>query len=489
MNNLKNTDTKPMGRLDPSDWEAFQTALNTIVTAALEKFRSTAGDRVWTPPPDSLKKTLEEALPQKGTDLSELTERLIGLLPYGVGNTHPRFFGWVHGSGTPGNLLAEIIAAAMNPNCGGRDHIAIYIERQLIGWCKTLMGFPETASGLIVTGTSMATLIAAKTARDAALSFSNRALGLNGARLTAYTSEQAHSCIARAFDLLGLGSDALRKVRVTPEFKIDVEDLTRQIERDRALGFQPFFLAGTAGTVNTAAIDDLVQLAEISRRENLWFHIDGAFAACAMTSPEIRPKLKGIEQADSIAFDFHKWMHVNYDAGCVLIRHADLHHQAFTSRPDYLAAGGKAVAAGDPWPVDFGPELSRGFRALKVWAHWLEHGSEKIGQAITMNCQQAAYLARRIDADKRFERAAPVSLHICCLRYNAPGLSPDAGDTLNARIVEQIQWQGLAVPSTTRLNGRLVIRVNITNHRTRQEDMDILFEALEHWGHKLSAQP
>ena len=471
-----------MGDLDPKDWDEFESALDAVLRAAIDKFRTADEGRVWTPPPGALKRSLVEPIPAVGLPLEALTPRLIELLPYGVGNTHPRFFGWVHGAGAPGNLLAEIVGAAINANCGGRDHIAIYIERQVIEWCRSLFDFPERSSGLIVSGTSMATIIAAKTARDAALDYASRAQGVGQAKLTGYVSAEAHSCLARAFDMIGLGTDALRIIPVNAAFQIDVQALAEQVRYDRENGCLPFFLAGTAGTVNTGAIDDLAALAAFAQKQKLWFHVDGAFGASAITSSDIAPRLVGIQQADSIAFDFHKWMHVNYAAGCVLIRDRALHRNAFANRPDYLAADGEALAGGNPWPVDFGPDLSRGFTALKVWAHLLEHGTDRIGRSITENCQHAAYLGERIDAHVDFELLAPVSLNVCCFRYVRPGASDTALDALNAKMVARLQIEGVAAPSTTRIRERLAIRVNITNHRTRREDLDILLEALEAYG-------
>lgn len=467
-----------MSTLDPEDWDAFRTAANTTLDAAIEKFQSAREGRVWTPTPEALKARLARNLPAQPGDLDAITNQLIELLPYGVGNTHPRFFGWVHGAGSPGNLIAEIAASALNANCGGRDHVGIYVERQVVDWCRTLFAFPQSSSGLIVSGTSMATIIASKTARDRALDYASRRRGISGARLVGYTSEEAHACLARAFDMIGLGTDALRKVAVTPDFQIDLNDLRQQVARDRAAGLQPFFLAGTAGTVNTGAIDDLSALAKFAADEKLWFHVDGAFGACAITAPNIAPRLHGIERADSLAFDFHKWMHVNYDAGCVLIRDATAHRKAFANRPDYLAADGQALAGGEPWPVDFGPELSRGFRALKVWAHLQEHGTEKIGKAIARNCEQAAHLGALVDAHPDFELLAPVTLNICCFRYVRPGLTESELDELNENMIAKIQLDGSAAPSSTRINERLAIRVNITNHRTRIEDVELLLNAL-----------
>ena len=477
---LSELDIRPAdGELDPKDWDEFTQAVNRVLDGAIAKFQAASSGRVWTPTPDTLKADLQTALPSAPTDLAALTDQILALMPYGVGNTHPRFFGWVHGSGAPGNLLAEIAASALNANCGGRDHVGIYVERQVVDWCKTLFSFPAEASGLLVSGTSMATIIAAKTARDEALAFASRQNGVQGAKLVGYTSEQAHTCLARAFDMIGLGTDALRKITCNAEGQMDPNALRQAIAADRANGAHPFFLAGTAGTVNTGAIDDLTALADVAEEHALWFHVDGAFGACAMISSEIAPRLSGIDQADSLAFDFHKWMHVNYDAGCVLIRDGDAHRKAFASRPDYLAADGTALAGGEPWPVDFGPELSRGFRALKVWAHLKEHGTEKIGRSISRNCAQAARLGQLVEAHHFFELLAPVSLNICCFRYTAPGLSEHELEALNAQLIEQIQLSGIAAPSSTRIHGRFAIRVNITNHRTQFEDVEILLNALE----------
>ncbi|MEQ9315359.1 MAG: pyridoxal-dependent decarboxylase, partial [Henriciella sp.] len=291
-----------------------------MVDTAVDKMERASEGRVWTPVPDALKRDLSETFPGAGSAPDGLDEALARLLPYGFGNTHPRFFGWVHGGGTPAGLVPEIIAAAMNSNAGGRDHAAIYVERQLISWVRELFGFPVSASGLTVSGTSMATLVALKAARDAATNFAARTGGVSETKLVGYTSSEGHSCLARAFDLLGLGSNALREISVDDEFTIDVGALQETIEKDSANGYVPFVVIGTAGTVNTGAIDDLAALRQVASESQLWLHVDGAFGAAGILSDELRPKLSGIETADSLAFDFHKWLHVNYDAGFVLVR-------------------------------------------------------------------------------------------------------------------------------------------------------------------------
>jgi aromatic-L-amino-acid decarboxylase len=291
------------------------------------------------------------------------------VLPYAVGNAHPGFMGWVHGSGTPVGMLAEMLAAGLNANLGGRDQIPIEVERQILQWMRELFSFPDTASGLFVTGTSMANLISVLVARTAVLGKEVRQQGIAASdkRLTAYASAGAHGCIAQALDLAGFGMAALRIIPVNDQYQMDCSALEQAIAADRSAGFTPFFIAATAGSVDVGAIDDLTVLADIAQRESLWFHVDGAYGALAMLAPDIAPRLNGIQRADSIAFDFHKWGQVPYDAGFILVRDGTMHYDSFASPAAYLRREASGMAGGSPWPCDFGPDLSRGFRALKTW--------------------------------------------------------------------------------------------------------------------------
>lgn len=465
--------------LDPKDWDAFRTLAHRMLDASINKMQANATGRVWTPFPDELKQNFDAELPTSGHGALQTQAHIEQLLPYGVGNTHPRFFGWVHGSGTPGNLIADIAAAAMNANLGGRDHGAMYVEKQVERWCRELFEFPESASGLVVSGTSIATVIAIKVARDRCFAFESRKAGMHAHNLVGYTSTQTHSCVARAFDILGLGSDALRKVEVNDRFEIDLPSLHNAIAQDKANGKQPFLIVGTAGAVNVGAIDDLEALADIAASENMWLHVDGAFGAVGVLSDKLKPRLSGIKRADSLAFDFHKWMHVNYDAGFVLVRSEDLHRRAFSERPDYLKGAERGLAAGNPWPVEYGPELSRGFRALKVWTQLNEHGTDKLGALVTRNCEQASYLAELVGQRDHMELLAPVAMNICCFRVLGNGQSEQQLDALNNEIVVQLQLRGIAAPSTTVLHGKVAIRVNITNHRTQFSDLDVLVDAVD----------
>jgi len=472
--------------LDPADWPATRALAHKMLDEALGLIEGVRERPVWQPVPGDVKQALAGPLPLEGLGADETAaEAAKFILPYPTGNIHPRFFGWVHGSGTAGGVIAEMLAAAMNSNVGGREHGAVHVERQVIGWCKELFGFPEAASGLLVSGTSMATIIALTVARNTVLGPHARKLGTAGAPLAAYTSCEAHSSVARACELLGLGSEALRSVAVDADFRLDPAALLATIRADKAAGCKPFAVIATAGTVNTGAIDPLAEIADICAAENVWLHVDGAFGALAMLSDTLAPRLAGIERSDSLAFDFHKWLHVPYDAGCVLVRDGSAHRAAFSSRPTYLASNARGLSAGEPWPCDFGPELSRGFRALKVWFTLKEHGAHKLGASIQDNCRLARLLGTKIESDPRFELLAPVSLNIACFRMLAPGLTREQLDHFNETVVAELQERGIAAPSTTRINGRLAIRINITNHRTREADIETLMEALARIGEEL----
>lgn len=434
---------------------------------------------VWQPIPQEVRDIFRQPLAGEALDLAAAHDTFMkNVLPYSVGNAHPGFMGWVHGGGTPVGMLAEMLAAGLNANLGGRDQIPVEVERQVVQWVRELFGFPETASGLFVTGTSMANLISVLIARTAALGVSVRQNGIGaGQRLSAYTSARAHISIALAMDIAGIGSDALRMIPVNGRHQMDVGALEQAIAADRKAGLTPFFIAGTAGTVDIGAVDDLAALAEIARRAGIWFHVDGAYGALAMLAQDIAPRLRGIERADSIAFDFHKWGQVPYDAGFALVRDGALHYNTFASPAAYLRRETRGMAAGSPWPCDFGPDLSRGFRALKAWFTIQVYGSEKLGRVISNTCALAQYMKQRIEAAPMLELLAPVSLNIVCYRYRCK-----EADRVNAGIVVALQESGIAAPSSTTIDGHFAIRAAIVNHRTNMSDIDALINATIKFG-------
>ena len=466
--------------LDPQDWNEIRAQGHRMLDDMIDYAANIRERPVWSPIPDDVRARFRESLPLKPSDLGEVYREFTDcIVPYATGNVHPGFMGWVHGGGTAVGMLAEMLAAGLNANLGGRDHIPIEVERQIVEWTRAMFGFPAEASGLFVTGTSMANLMAVLVARTSALGSLVRrhGIGNEGALLTAYTSAAAHGCVAKAMDLAGFGSDALRCIKVDRFHRIDVAALRAQIAIDREAGLKPFLVVGSAGTVDIGAVDDLRALSDVCREENLWFHVDGAYGALGIISPALASRLAGLENADSIALDFHKWGQVPYDAGFLIVRDGRKHQEAFAAPAAYLRREIRGLAAGSQWPCDLGPDLSRGFRALKTWFTLKTYGTEKLGAMITRTCALAGYLEARILAEPRLELLAPVQLNIVCFRYRA-----DDGNQINGDIVADIQESGIAAPSTTVLDGQLAIRAAIINHRTDTCDIDALVSAVLDFG-------
>ncbi|MDD5297098.1 MAG: pyridoxal-dependent decarboxylase [Rhodocyclaceae bacterium] len=475
--------------LDPEDWPGLRAQGHRMLDDMLDYLESLnrrPPRPVWQPIPDEARAGFRKPLPRAPGDLAEAHRRFMdSVLPYSVGNAHPAFMGWVHGGGTAVGMLAEILAAGLNANLGGRDHMPIEVERQIVAWMRELFAFPDSASGLFVTGSSMANLIAVLVARTSALGPGVRGGGVAAldARLTAYASRAAHGCIAQAMDIAGLGSEALRLIATDDDYRMDIAALEKAIAADREQGFTPFFICGTAGTVDVGSVDDLTAIAALARREGVWFHVDGAYGALGMLTPELAPLLAGIEQADSIACDFHKWGQVPYDAGFILVRDEQKHRAAFASAAAYLRRDTRGLAAGSPWPCDYGPDLSRGFRALKTWFTLQVYGADRLGRAIAGTCALARHLKARIEAEPELELLAPVALNIVCFRYRAQD-----ENWVNRELVLRLHESGIAAPSTTVLDGRLAIRAAIVNHRTKIEDVEALVAAVLRFGAEIASQ-
>ena len=476
---VRNTQAAVTGTsLDPQDWTEFRALAHRMLDETIDGIANVRARPVWQPIPDEVRAALRTEVPRNATDLAEVYREFSEhVAPYATGNVHPGFMGWVHGGGTAVGMLAEMLAAGLNANLGGRDHMPIEVERQIVDWMRRLFAFPEGASGIFVTGTSMANLMAVLVARTNALGALVRqhGIGNDGALLTAYASKAAHGCISRAMDIAGFGTDALRKIDIDADHRIDVAALRAQIATDREVGFRPFLVAASAGTVDIGAIDDLRAIAALCREEGIWFHVDGAFGALAILSPEFAPLLDGIELADSIALDFHKWGQVPYDAGFLLVRDGERHRQAFAQPAAYLQREARGLAAGAVWPCDLGPDLSRGFRALKTWFTLKTFGTDRLGEVIARSCALAKYLEARVLAEPRLELLAPVNLNIVCFRYRAD-------DAVNREIVADVQESGIAAPSGTTLDGKFAIRAAIVNHRTGETDIDALLAAVLEFG-------
>ncbi|MBB4199565.1 cytochrome D ubiquinol oxidase subunit I [Rhodoblastus sphagnicola] len=458
--------------LDPENWEDFRRLSHRALDDALDDLMSLRERPVWRETPADALARLDDAAPAQGVGLEQvLAEFVRDIQPFGVGNRHPAFFGWAHGAGTPVGMVAELLSAGLNLNCGGRNHVGVALEKKIAAAMAKLFGFPATASGLFVTGASQANFHGVVMARRAALGADVRENGLQGASLRAYASTQAHGCVEQAMDLAGLGTAALRKIPCDADGRMRLDLLRAAIAADRARGDRPFLLVASAGTVNFGAFDPLEELADLAAREKLWLHVDGAFGALTVFSDKLKPLVAGIERADTIAFDFHKWAHVPYDAGFILARDGAAQRAAFAAPAAYLSRTETGLAKGEIWPCDLGPDLSRGFRALKVWMTLRAYGFARLGECMERNCADARVLAGLIDASEEFVRAAPVPLNIVCFRLK------HADDAANRALVERLHVDGVAAPSLTRLDGHTAIRCAIFNHRTRSGDVEAFFNA------------
>ncbi|HEY0143204.1 MAG TPA: pyridoxal-dependent decarboxylase [Thermoanaerobaculia bacterium] len=468
--------------LDPADWSPLRSLGHQMLDDIFDHLASLREQPAWQPMPAAVRAALREPLPRdaQGPDAA-YADFLENVLPYRNGNLGPRFWGWVQGNGTPVGMLADFLASAMNPHLAGFDHAPALVEQQVIDWLVELMGMPSGASGVLTSGGTVANLIGLAVARQAKCGFDVREDGMQSEHplLTVYCSTEAHGWARRAMEVLGLGNRALRRVAVDAELRMDVDALREAIAADRAKGARPICVIATAGTVNTGAIDDLVRIANLCAEENLWFHVDGAFGALARLAPSLADRVRGMERADSLAFDLHKWGYLPFEVGCALVRDPELHKATFELKGRYLDPTDRGVIAGGLPFAERGLELTRGFKALKVWMSFKAHGVDAIAELIEQNVAQAAYLAKRIEEHPELALTAPVALNVVCFRY-VPG-----DDAANREILMRVQEEGIAVPSSTVAGGHYSIRCAITNHRSRLEDFDLLVEAVVRIGRSL----
>ena len=481
----------PDQNLDPKDWEAMRALGHQMVDDLINYWAGIREQKIWRPIPDEVKEVFDLPIPEQGQSPEEVyREFKENIFPYNKGNVHPRFFAWIQGTGTPMGTFGDLLASGMNPNVAIGEHSAMYVDRQVVNWCKELMNFPSEASGILVSGGSMANITALTVARNSFGEEKIRQKGLKAAsgQLLIYCSVETHSCIQKAAEIIGLGTDAVRKIGVNERFELDVQLLKAQLEEDLQAGFLPFCLVGTAGTVNTGAIDPMVELLEISREYGLWFHVDGAYGALGKLDPNYADALRAIEEADSLAFDLHKWLYVPYEVGCTLIRDAKKHRDSFAITPNYLLQEKRGLSGGLDSINNYGFELSRGFKALKVWMSIKEHGRAKYAAMIAQNNRHAAYLAELVEQNPYLELTAPLSMSITCFRMIQPGWGEEALQALNKEILLRLQEEGIASPSSTILNGKYTLRIANVNQRTQREDMDLLVREVLRIGMQKIAQ-
>src|SRR5256884_3172337 len=422
-----------------------------------------------------IRNRLDAALPTKGTDFDGLLKVFReDIIPFSRQNAHPRMFGYVQSPGTPLAAFADLLASILNANLTvWRSAPApVDLERLTIDWIRQILGFNAQAGGLFVSGGSMANLAAIAAARQAKDDSSGR--------LRIYASSETHFSIAKAAALLGIGQENVRLVDVDECFKIRVDDLVAKITADLEAGYLPFCVVANAGTVNTGAVDPLAEIREIANRFQLWMHVDGSYGAFAVLAESARKLFAGLERADSIALDPHKWLYLPVDVGCVIYRAPEIARAAFAHEAEYTRIiGEKADEAFAFW--DYGPELSRRCRALEGWMVFKGISLGSLGAAIASNLSCARYLESMGRASDDFEMVAPVELSIFCFRHVPLHLrseSPQAIDEFNERLLIALQRDGSSYLSNATLGGRFALRACVLNYRTTFRAMEILLDDL-----------
>jgi aromatic-L-amino-acid/L-tryptophan decarboxylase len=462
--------------LDPEDWSDAQAVARHAVDDAIEYLRDIRDRPVWRNMPNEVRKTFQDPLPRSPTPLRDVYREVAEtVMPYPMGNIHPRFWAWYMGSSNFTGALADFLAAIQGSNLGGGNHAAARMDEQVVDWCKEMIGFPASTSGSLVSGGSMANTVALIVARNVKAGIDVRERGVASIErpLRFYASDQLHSCHRKAIEAIGLGNRALQRIPTGDDLRLDVEALGVAIARDRAAGFQPACVIGNAGTVNTGAIDDLQAIADLAAQEDLWFHVDGCIGALIAIAPDNRHRVRGLERADSVALDPHKWLHAPFEVGCVLVRDAAAHLASFSVAQEYLVKTPRGLAAAE-WLYEYGLQTSRGFRSLKVWMALKQHGVEKFGRLIDQNIAQGHYLDGLIASEPLLEIVARTTINIVCFRYRTPGLDENALKNLNVEIMMRLQEEGIAAISDTTIHGKHCLRVAINNHRTRRSDLDLL---------------
>ncbi len=437
------------------------------------------------PVPDDVRRQLmNQPLPQTGSDPAELLQAVADLiLPYPMGNNSPRFFAWVNSPAAPLGILAELLAAGLNASVAGGDHAATYVEHGVLNWLKAMMSYPADSGGVLTSGGSVANLVALGVMRHVQANGDVRENGIHGegAPMVVYTSTQGHSCLQKAVELLGIGHQYLRRVPVDSDYRMDVEALRAQIAADRSAGLRPVCVAASAGAVNTGAIDPLDDIADLCAEEGLWFHVDGAYGGFGILAEQTAGLYKGIERADSLAIDPHKWLYVPVECGCALVRDRQAMRDAFSVIPPYLRDD-----AAQPWFSEFGVQQTRAFKALKLWLTIQQIGAQGYRELISRDIALARYLQARIRARADFELLAAGPLSVTCFRYTPTG-ARDL-DALNRALLAIVQQEGRAFLTSTELDGRLALRACIVNFRTAESDLDTLLDLLAEAGQRALAK-
>jgi aromatic-L-amino-acid/L-tryptophan decarboxylase len=439
---------------------------------------------------------LSESGESAGALVKDWRERVVPLLT-AIGS--PRHFAYVNGSGAMIGILADALAACTNTNAGAwkLGPAAAEIEQQCLRWIAEFIGYPADTGGILVSGGTMANFTALLTALRHLAPYDSTGYGLQDAartgRFLVYMADhEGHVSVTRVVDMLNLGRKSVRLVPSGPDFSMDIRELDRMLNEDKARGDLPLCVFAQLGSINVGVVEPIGELADVCEKHGVWLHGDGACGLLAAGLPETRALFNGIERADSLSFDAHKWLGVPNDCGVVLVRDRERLRRAFSIAAPYLRGSLDTEDVALDF-LEYGPQMSRAFRALKVWMVLRFFGRRGLRELFSKNIGLARRLHNLVSEHPDFEALHEPVLYLYCFRYVPNGLGerrdrPEVQaqlDRLNQEIVDEIQRSGLAMIMTTRIRGRVAIRISICSQRTMEEDIEATFDAIAHWGRRL----
>lgn len=469
--------------LDISSQE-FQKILNKSSGFILELFSNIYKQKGYHDFPQSeVERWFDEPLPEEGADCSMILDEVkTKVLDTATGNAGPNMYAYVMAGGTQVSIVADQLASAINQN-QGKWHLGPAVnemEKRVLSWGASMLDLDSQMGGILLSGGSAANLAGLTVARNVLLESQKvRKKGLfNSKPLIVYASREVHGCIDKSVELLGIGTEQLRKIETNPDFSISLDSLVKQIEKDEENGYQPFCVIGNAGTVNTGAIDDLEVLSAIAREKRLWFHVDGAYGGLAASLPALRPKYAGIEKADSVAIDFHKWLYQPFEAGCILVKDWETLKKAYFKEADYL--DNSLETDSGRWNFnEYHFQLSKSTKSLKIWMSLKVYGMIKFREMIKKDIELAHYLAEQVEKSDDFELMSKSELAITCFRYIGSLKQEEEIIAINQKLVPALEKDGRIFITATRLNGKFAIRACVINHRKQMEDIDYLLDVIK----------
>jgi glutamate/tyrosine decarboxylase-like PLP-dependent enzyme len=474
--------------LDPEDWESMRRLGHRMVDDMLAYLRNVRSEPSGFPTPEAIEDICVPLTPDGEGEEKVYEVFRKSILPYTAPVTNPRFWGFAVGTGSPYGMFAEMLRAGMN---GFQEGLLAesYVHKQVISWLKEMVDFPEEAGGVLVSGGSEANFTGLAVARHAKAEVDMKTKGVQGLsrRMTLYCSDEAHHCLERSVELLGLGNEALRWIPTDDDCRIRLDALTKAIEQDRKQNHHPFCIIGCAGTVNSGTFDDLNALADLAEKENMWFHVDGAFGAWVKISETHRHLADGMERADSLAIDLHKWMCMPYSIGCTLVKDRLAHYSTFVYGHDakYLESGIDQLEDQAANAHSLALALSRNFPSLKAYMLLRAFGKNKYGNLVQQNIDQTNYLSELLSREPNMEITAPVVSNIVCFRYKPRGLTEPETEKLNKIIYGELNQISLMMVSDTTIKGKYMLRACNVNHRSQKQDFEFLVNEVRKIGEQI----